>query len=87
MRFHRNYENANKLPGEEHSVVHYDFPTRFRPAERFCELSLRYVWPGSEGEKCQPLDHSWQIRFIHSAQFIFSSNLNTQLKTFAIDFA
>ena len=30
---------------------------RFRPGDRFCELSFRYLSPGSEGEKCQPLDN------------------------------
>ena len=30
---------------------------RFRPGDRFCELSLRYLSPGREGEKCRPLDH------------------------------
>ena len=42
---------------------------RFRPGDRFCEPSFRYLFPGSEGEKCWPLDHRWQIPFIHSAQF------------------
>ena len=30
---------------------------RFRPGDRFCELSFRYLSPGIEGEKCRPLDH------------------------------
>ena len=30
---------------------------RFRPGDRFCEPSFRYLLPGSEGEKFQPLDH------------------------------
>jgi len=30
---------------------------RFRPGDRFCELSFRYLSPGSEGEKCRPLDY------------------------------
>ena len=30
---------------------------RFRPGGRFCELSFRYLSPGSEGEKYQPPDH------------------------------
>ena len=29
---------------------------RFRPGDRFCELSFRYLSSGSEGEKCRPLD-------------------------------
>ena len=34
-------------------------PPRFRPADRFCELSFRYLTSpaGSEGEKYRPLDH------------------------------
>ena len=32
-------------------------PPRFRPADRFCEPSFRYLSPGTEGEKCRPLDH------------------------------
>ena len=31
---------------------------RFRPGDRFCEPSFRYLLPGSEGEKCRPLDHT-----------------------------
>ena len=32
---------------------------RFRPGDRFCELSFRYQSSptGREGEKCRPLDH------------------------------
>ena len=30
---------------------------RFRPRDRFYELSFRYLSPGREGEKCRPLDH------------------------------
>ena len=33
------------------------FPPRFRPGDRFCEPRFRYLLPGSEGEKCRPLDH------------------------------
>ena len=47
---------------------------RFRPSDRFCELSFRYLSPGSEGEKCRPLNHRWQIPFIHSTQITLSSN-------------
>ena len=48
---------------------------RFRPGDRFCDLSFRYLSPGSEGEKCRPLDHMRQIPFIHSSRFIVSSNI------------
>ena len=47
---------------------------RFRPGGRFCELSFRYLSPGSEGEKYQPLDHRQQTPFIHSTRFITSRN-------------
>ena len=47
---------------------------RFRPGGRFCELSFRYLSPGREGEKCRPLDHVWQIPFVHSARFLDSCN-------------
>ena len=30
---------------------------RFWPGDRFCGLSFRYLSPGSEEEKCRPLDH------------------------------
>ena len=30
---------------------------RFRPGDRFCELSFRYLSRDREGEKCRPLDH------------------------------
>ena len=49
---------------------------RFRRGDRFCELRFRYQFSptGREGEKCRPLDHRWQIPFIHSTRFITSSN-------------
>ena len=47
---------------------------RFRPGGRFCELSFRYLSPGREGEKCRPLDHTWQIPFFHSARLTIGSN-------------
>ena len=50
------------------------FSPRFRPGGRFCGLSFRYLSPGIEGEKCRPLDHMWQIPFIHSTPFIVASN-------------
>ena len=52
------------------------FPPRFRPVGRFCELRFRYQSSptGSEGEISRPLDHIWQIPFIHSARFITCSN-------------
>ena len=33
--------------------------------------AFRYLQPtaGSEGEKCRPLDHMWQIPFVLTAQF------------------
>ena len=33
------------------------YSPRFRPGDRFCELSFRYLSPGSEREKCRPLGH------------------------------
>ena len=54
------------------------FPPRFRPVGRFCELSFRYQSSptGSEGEISRPLDHLWQIPFIHSAQFMTCGNFD-----------
>mgnify|MGYP006896101135 CR=1 FL=1 len=50
---------------------------RFRPGGRFWgEPRFRYLSPGSEGEKCRPLDHRRQIPFIHSARLIHSSKFN-----------
>ena len=50
---------------------------RFRPGGRFLgEPRFRYLSPGSEGEKCRPLDHLWQTPFIHSARFIRSSSFH-----------
>ena len=45
---------------------------RFRPGGRFCELRFRYQSSptGSEGEISRPLDHMWQIPFIHSTRLI-----------------
>ena len=47
---------------------------RFRPSDRFRDLRFRYLSPGSEGEKCRPLDHTRQIPFIHSSRFMECSN-------------
>ena len=49
---------------------------RFRPGDRFCELRFRYQSSptGREGEISRPLDHMWQIPFIHSTRFITSIN-------------
>ena len=47
---------------------------RFRPGDRFCESSFRYLLPGSEGWKCRPLDQRKQIPFIHSVRLISSDN-------------
>ena len=38
------------------------------------EPSFRYLSPGREGEKCRPLDHTWQIPFVHSARLVVGSN-------------
>ena len=38
------------------------------------EPSFRYLSPGREGEKCRPLDHTWQIPFVHSARLMIGSN-------------
>ena len=44
------------------------------------EPRFRYLSPGSEGEKCRPLDHMWQIPFIHSVQFTVRSHFYTYVK-------
>ena len=44
------------------------------------EPRFRYLSPGSEGKKCRPLDHMWQIPFIHSVQFFTLSNLHIYIK-------
>ena len=46
---------------------------RFRPGGRFLEPSFRYLSPGREGEKCRPLDHTWQNPFVHSARLTIAS--------------
>ena len=56
------------------SFLNYDSLASCSPRGRFCELSFRYLLPGSEGEKCRPLDHMWQTPFIHSVRVILSSN-------------
>ena len=38
------------------------------------EPSFRYLLPGSEGEKCRPLDHRWQVPFIHSVRLLIQLN-------------
>ena len=47
---------------------------RFRPGDRFRELSFRYLSRSREGEKCRSLDHMKQTPFIHSSRFITSNN-------------
>ena len=47
---------------------------RFRPGDRFCGPSFRYLLPGSDGEKCRPLDHMRQIPFIHSTPLSIKRN-------------
>ena len=51
------------------------FPSRFRPVGRFSEVRFRYQSSptGSEGEISRPLDHRWQIPFIHSTRSISNS--------------
>ena len=44
---------------------------RFRPGDRFSELSFRYLSPGSEGDKCRPPDHVWQA--FHSLSSVSDS--------------
>ena len=44
------------------------------PERSLLEPSFRYLSPGREGEKCRPLDHTWQIPFVHSARLIIGSN-------------
>ena len=38
------------------------------------EPSFRYLSPGREGEKCRPLDHTWQNPFVHSARLTIGNN-------------
>ena len=48
------------------------------------ELSFRYLSPGIEGEKCRPLDHTWQIPFIHSVQFLITSHFYIYMKVLPV---
>ena len=57
---------------------------RFRPGDRFLDLSFRYLSPGSEGEKCRPLDPMRQIPFIHSSRFIECSDFYTYSRVFLL---
>ena len=41
------------------------YPPRFRPGDRFGELSFRYLLPGSEGEKCRSLDSTYVTEPFH----------------------
>ena len=48
---------------------------RFRPGGRFwSQVSDTCRQAGREGEKCRPLDHTWQIPFIHPARLMIGSN-------------
>jgi len=38
------------------------------------EPRFRYLSPGRKGEKCQSLDHLWQIPFTHSVRFVITCN-------------
>ena len=53
-------------------------PPRFRSANRFCDLS-----PGREGEISRPLDHMWQIPFIHSTRFKTNNNFYIYIEQFS----
>ena len=44
------------------------------------EPSFRYLSPGSEGENCRPLDHVWQVPFIHSVRFFRISNFHIYIE-------
>ena len=55
---------------------------RFRPGDRFCKLSFRYLSPGIEGEKCRPLDHMWQIPFFPLTRIISSNSFYIYSTTF-----
>ena len=44
------------------------------------EPRFRYLSPGSEGENCRPLDHMWQIPFIHSVQIALTCNFHIYMK-------
>ena len=48
------------------------------------EASFRYLSPGSEGEKCRPLDHAWQNPFVHSARCMIGSNSYIYTTTFQL---
>ena len=48
------------------------------------EPSFRYLSPGIEGEKCRPLDHMWQIPFIHLVQFLITSHFYIYMKVFPV---
>ena len=37
-----------------------------------------------EGEKCWPLDHVWQIPFVHSTLIIVENNFSINIKLFAV---
>ena len=48
------------------------------------EPSFRYLSPGIGGEKCRPLDHMWQIPFIHSVQFLVTSHFCIHMKVLPV---
>ena len=43
---------------------------------KWCSARFRYLSPGSEGGKCRLIDHTWQIPFTHSAQFLEMSHFH-----------
>ena len=44
------------------------------------EPRFRCLSPGREGEKCRPLDHMWQIPFIHSVRFVLLHHFHIYVK-------
>ena len=48
------------------------------------EASFRYLSPGIEGEKCRSLDHTWQIPFIHSVQFLITCHFYIYMKVLPV---
>ena len=61
------------------SVVSNDAPRDFGPEVAF-GTKFQIPVASSEGEKCRPLDHMWQIPFIHSVQFVIASNFQIYIK-------
>ena len=63
LQFYGSCACANKISKQQYRTMLCEISTR----RSLLEPSFRCLSPGREGEKCRPLNHTWQIPCVHSA--------------------